>query len=70
MRTAGEALTLIPLAICYIVLCRMPNFDDIRVFISYARKDGARLAQRLHRDLKTQGFDPWLDTGRIAGGAS
>ena len=41
----------------------------MRVFISYARKDGAALAQRLQKDLKEQGFDAWLDTQRIAGGA-
>ena len=41
-----------------------------RIFISYARKDGAELAQRLLEDLKKQGLDPWLDTRRIRGGAS
>ena len=40
------------------------------IFISYARKDGAHLAQRLQRDLSEQGFDAWLDTQRIAGGAT
>jgi WD40 repeat protein len=42
----------------------------LKVFISYARKDGAVLAQRLQADLGAQGFDAWLDTQRIAGGAS
>jgi hypothetical protein len=42
----------------------------ISVFISYARKDGADLAQRLERDLAAQGFDPWLDTQRLSGGVS
>jgi WD40 repeat protein len=41
-----------------------------KVFISYARKDGAALAQRLQADLGAKGFDAWLDTQRIAGGAS
>ena len=50
--------------------CRlMPPSDPLRVFISYARKDGAALAQRLQKDLKEQGFDAWLDTQRIGGGA-
>ena len=44
--------------------------DTTRIFVSYARKDGAALAQRLLRDLTTQCFDVWLDTRRIAGGAS
>jgi hypothetical protein len=39
-----------------------------RVFISYARKDGAKLAQRLKKDLQAKGFDAWLDTNRISGG--
>lgn len=40
------------------------------VFISYARKDGAELAQRLQRDLTRESFDVWLDTQQIAGGAT
>ena len=47
----------------------MPPSEPLRVFISYARKDGAALAQRLQSDLANQGFDAWLDTERIAGGA-
>ena len=46
----------------------MPPSEQPRVFISYARKDGAALAQRLQEDLKDTGFDAWLDTQRIAGG--
>ena len=46
----------------------MPPSEPLRVFISYARKDGATLAQRLQEDLKEQGFDAWLDTQRIDGG--
>ena len=43
----------------------MPLPAERRVFISYARKDGAALAQRLQKDLNEQGFDAWLDTQRI-----
>lgn len=31
------------------------------LFISYARKDGMQLADRLHRDLAQQGYETWLD---------
>ncbi len=47
-----------------------PPSEPSRVFISYARKDGAPLAQRLQKDLKEQGFNAWLDTQRILGGAT
>jgi hypothetical protein len=47
----------------------MPPSEPSRVFISYARKDGAALAQRLQKDLNDQGFEAWLDKQRIAGGA-
>lgn len=47
----------------------MPTIQPSRVFISYARKDGAELAQRLRCDLAKGGFDAWLDTQRIGGGA-
>lgn len=49
--------------------CRpVPPSDPLRVFISYASKDGATLAQRLQTDLANKGFDAWLDTQRIGGG--
>jgi hypothetical protein len=48
----------------------MPPSDSLRVFLSYARKDGATLAQRLQKDLNENGFNTWLDTQRIAGGAT
>ena len=48
----------------------MPPSEPSRVFISYARKDGAALAQRLQNDLNEQGFDAWLDIQRILGGAT
>ena len=38
------------------------------IFIAYARRDGAALAQRLHDDLKTRRHDPWLDTERLQAG--
>ena len=47
----------------------MPPFEPLRVFVSYARKDGAALAQRLEASLKDAGFDAWLDMQRIDGGA-
>jgi WD40 repeat protein len=40
------------------------------VFISYARKDGAEVARRLHTTLCEAGCVAWMDTDRIAGGAS
>jgi WD40 repeat protein len=47
----------------------MASAEPLRIFISYSRKDGAVLAQRLQCDLAKQGFDAWLDTKRIGGGA-
>jgi WD40 repeat protein len=44
--------------------------EDKRIFISYARKDGAELAERLRTDLASRGMKPWLDTREIAGGDS
>ncbi len=46
----------------------MPPSEQSRVFISYAHRDGAELAQRLQQSLKEQGFDTWLDTQRLTGG--
>ena len=48
----------------------MPDSADGKVFISYARIDGAELAQRLQGDLRNQGYDAWLDKQRIRGGSS
>ena len=39
-----------------------------RIFVSYARKDGAKLALRLQHDLTAAAFDVWLDTARIHAG--
>ena len=43
---------------------------QLRVFLSYARTDGAEFAQRLRTDLVSHGFEPWMDTREIAGGDS
>jgi len=51
-------------------LSLMVSSEPLRIFISYSRKDGSVLAQRLRSDLAKQGFNAWLDTQRIAGGAS
>ena len=48
----------------------MPASEAQRIFISYARNDGAELAQRLQVDLQQRGYQPWLDKQRIEGGAS
>ena len=48
----------------------MASGKRTKVFISYARKDGAELAQRLQRVLAKEGFDAWLDTQQIGGGAT
>ena len=45
----------------------MPPSAQPRVFLSYAHKDGATLAQQLHADL-TKTFDTWLDTQRLTAG--
>ena len=47
----------------------MSSSGRLRDFISYGHKDGASLAQRLEASLKKAGFDAWLDTQRIRGGA-
>ncbi len=46
----------------------MPPSEPSRIFISYAHRDGAELAQRLQTDLANEGFDAWLDTQRLHGG--
>ena len=40
------------------------------IFISYAREDGAELAQKLFEELSARGFHPWLDTASLHGGDS
>lgn len=47
----------------------MSRLEDVRVFISYAHRDGADLAQRLHADLISHGVSTWLDQQRLAAGA-
>ena len=39
-----------------------------RVFLSYAHKDGASLAPRLHDDLTSEGLMAWLDRERLTAG--
>jgi hypothetical protein len=39
------------------------------VFISYAHNYGGVLAARLQGDLNARGYDTWLDSARIEGGA-
>src|SRR5208283_2213114 len=46
----------------------MPPSESSRIFISYAHRDGAELAQRLQTDLANEGFDAWLDIHRLQGG--
>lgn len=48
----------------------MTSAAATRVFVSYAHRDGTELAQSLQRDLTDGGLDVWLDTRRIAGGAT
>jgi hypothetical protein len=40
-----------------------------RIFISYAHRGGAELAERLQKDLTSSGFDAWLDKQRLRSGA-
>jgi hypothetical protein len=46
----------------------MASREGTVVFISYARSDGAALAQRFHRELTAAGFNVWLDTQSIPAG--
>lgn len=47
----------------------MPAPEPLRIFISYAHRDGTELAQRFQADLAQQGFNVWLDKPRLCGGA-
>src|ERR1700733_13590946 len=79
MSTASDCVRVAPMkAVTELAYTEHPHYDEVRrmvserevrIFISYARKDGASLAQRLQSDLTNEGFDTWLDTQRIAGGA-
>ena len=40
-----------------------------KIFVSYARADGADFALRLSRDLKEKGYDVWIDQEDIRAGA-
>ena len=48
----------------------MNSPGSTEVFISYAHKDGAKLAQELQQSLATEGFDAWLDKERLTGGGT
>ena len=39
-----------------------------KIFLSYSRQDGSAFAQRLAVDLKTHGFDVWIDQEDIRAG--
>lgn len=41
-----------------------------RLFLSYGRKDGKDLAERLADDLRARDFEVWLDTREISSGTS
>lgn len=47
----------------------MPDPNPLKLFVSYAHADGAKLAQDLVRDLAACGLEPWLDNQRLYGGA-
>jgi WD40 repeat protein len=49
---------------------QMPPSEPGSIYISYARCDGAELAQRLHADLSREGFNVWLDQRRLEGGGA
>ncbi|MBT7698203.1 MAG: toll/interleukin-1 receptor domain-containing protein, partial [Desulfobacterales bacterium] len=38
-----------------------------KIFISYSRKD-SEIAERVYKDLKNEGFAPWLDTESLLPG--
>jgi WD40 repeat protein len=42
---------------------------NVRVFISYAHKDGSALASQLCGDLVKSGYVVWLDVARLGGGS-
>lgn len=48
----------------------MASGNKAIIFISYARRDGAELAARLHDDLCKRDFDVWVDTDRLEGGST
>jgi WD40 repeat protein len=52
----------------YVLL--MAGGNEAAVFISYAHQDGAALAAQLQGDLAKLGWDVWLDSARLIGGAS
>src|SRR6266478_4744834 len=51
-------------------LLAMQASSAARVFISYAHNDGSQLAKRLRNDIDREGYDVWVDSSRLNGGAS
>ena len=47
----------------------MAKLEDLKVFISYGRKDARELAFKLREDLQAVGYSVWLDVSEIVGGA-
>jgi formylglycine-generating enzyme required for sulfatase activity len=45
----------------------MNNMGKPKIFISYSRKD-SEIAERVYKDLKNEGFAPWLDTESLLPG--
>lgn len=43
---------------------------NVRVFISYAHRDGSTLASQLYHDLEKRGYAVWLDAARLRGGSN
>ena len=59
-----------PISRLWYVCLDMAERPRSKIFISYAHQDGSALAGRLHQSLKESGWDVWLDTARLNGGAS
>src|ERR1700681_3691165 len=66
----GIAVFLCPYAFAVWYVLLMAGGKEAAVFISYAHQDGAALATQLQRDLAKLGWDVWLDSARLTGGAS
>ena len=50
------------------LILRQTMTSPIRIFVSYARRDAAQLASRLHADLQALGYEVWMDRARLSGG--
>ena len=69
VRRAAHLPLCLALSVCTFIMVRPPMRPCAShcVFIAYAHRDGADLAQRLQKDLATK-FDAWLDTQRLSVG--